>query len=84
MTGLNAATEGWLSWQPPGHGLCLQVGKAGQVTGIDCKGRAIALARKSISTLESAGGRYQQLAGTVTLKQHNAFLPASFLTVCLT
>ena len=71
-----------LSWQPLGDCLCMQVGKAGQVTGIDCKGRAIALARKSVSTLELAGGRYQQLAGAVTLKQHNVFLPASFLTVC--
>lgn len=59
----------------------LQIGKNGLVTGIDCKRNAIKLARKSILALEAGGGRYQQIAGPVSLKQHNVFLPAEFLTV---
>ena len=65
------------------HNLCLaQVGKSGQVWGIDCKKRAIALARKSVATLEAGEGPYGQLAGPVNLRQHNVFLPAGFMMVC--
>ena len=52
--------------------------------GIDCKKRAISLARKSIATLEASNEQYVRCAGPCTLRQHNVFLPADFLTVSLT
>ena len=59
----------------------VQVGKDGSVWGIDCKKRAVSLARTSIAGLEASSAAYARCAAPCTLRQHNVFLPAEFLLV---
>ena len=51
--------------------------------GIDCKKRAISLARKSLAALEASNEAYERCAAPCTLRHHNIFLPTEFLTVRL-